>query len=368
MANSNGADINLARKTIDEVDREIAALFEKRMKAAKEVAQYKQERGLQVFDAAREQAILARNVNYIAQEDLRPYYAHFQQAMMDVSKAYQRRLISGSRVAYSGIPGAFANIAVRRIFPDSEAVAYPSFKAAYEAVEDGTCDVAVLPIENSRAGEVGQVIDLMFGGNLYVNGVYSLPVIQNLLGIEGAHVDDIKTVISHPQALEQCTKYINDNGFEVIQASNTARAAKEVAEKGDKSLAAIASSETAELYGLKVIDRQINEGRDNTTRFAVFSRVREKSITSEYAMSILMFTVPHEAGSLAKAIKALGDHGYNMRVLRSRPLKDLAWQYYFYAEAEGRISDEDNKDLISALSQNCKQFKIVGSFPKDIQL
>ena len=362
------ASIDNARKTIDEVDKQIAELFVKRMNAAKEVAQYKQERGLQIFDSVREQAILARNTNYIEEEGLKTYYAQFLQSMMDISKSYQRRLIAGTRVAYAGIPGAFANIAVRRIFPECEAVPFASFKAAYESVVDGTCDVAVLPIENSSAGEVGQVIDLMFSGGLYVNGVYSLPVIQNLLGVEGSTADDIKTVISHPQALEQCAKYINENGFEVIQSSNTAIAAREVAEKGDKSVAAIASTETAELYGLKVIDRQINEGRENTTRFAVFSTAQEKPVKTEFGTSILMFTVLDEAGSLAKAIKALGDHGYNMRVLRSRPLKDLSWHYYFYAEAEGHISDENSKELIDALAENCKHFKIVGTFGPDVQL
>ena len=175
-------------------------------------------------------------------------------------------------IAYSGVEGAFANIAAKNIFPDMNMVACSDFSEAYESVVNDTCDFAVLPIENSYAGEVGHVMDLMFSGNLNVVGIYYLRVTHNLLAIKGAKLEDIKTVISHPQALEQCRGYIKAHGFEKIQEKNTAFSAKQVSEKGDKSLAAIASVETAKLYGLEVLAHEINESNDNTTRFAVLSK------------------------------------------------------------------------------------------------
>ena len=162
------------------------------------------------------------------------------------------------KIAYSGIEGSFASIAAEKIFPDGTLVPCKSFKEAYDIVESGECDAAVLPIENSFAGEVGQVTDLMYEGNLYVNGVYPLRVSQNLLGVKGSTLSDIKKVISHPQALEQCLEYLDAHNIETEQSTNTARAALAVAQKGDKSVGAIASKKTASLYGLDVIEQDIN--------------------------------------------------------------------------------------------------------------
>ena len=220
--------------------------------------------------------------------------------VMAVSKAYQYRMQNGLRVAFSGVEGAFAHIAAGRIFPDSDRVSCRDFKSAYDSVVNGECDVAVLPIENSYAGEVGQTIDLIFSGELFINGIYELEIHQNLLGIQGAKVGDIKKVTSHPQALSQCHDYISLRGFETEEANNTALAAKTVAETEDKSLGAIASVETAEIYGLEVIEANINKSGENTTRFAVLSKVRAKSQT--LSSSVLMFTVKNEAGSLANAL------------------------------------------------------------------
>lgn len=352
-----------ARQNINKIDVEMASLFEQRMKAASEVAKYKKENGLQIFDAVREKEILNKNVNLIQDTELQPYYLQYLQSVMDISKRYQHKLLEGTRIAYSGIEGAFANIAAKRIFPDGTLIPYSDFTSAYNAVEQGECDLAVLPIENSFAGEVGQVTDLMFRGNLFVNGVYSLPISQNLLGVEGTTIDSIKQVVSHQQALDQCASYIKEHGYETVSASNTAVAAKEVSELKDTTVAAIASIETAELYGLKVIDHDINENHTNTTRFAVFSKVKETKFSMESNSTfIMMFTVKNESGALAKAIDAIGDNGFNMKVLRSRPLKDLAWQYYFYVEAEGDFSSEAGKKMQKELSSRCEMLKILGSY------
>ena len=169
-------------------------------------------------------------------------------------------------------------------------------------------------------------------------------------------------VISHPQALGQCETYIREHGFDEIHAVNTAKAAQKVATDGDKSIAAIASRETAELYNLKVLDHDINESNFNTTRFAVFSRAENTNISGEDNNFLLLFTVSHEAGALAKAISVIGEYGYNMRLLRSRPVKDSVWQYYFYVEAEGNVNTENGAQMLKALQQYCQQLKVAGNY------
>lgn len=173
------------------------------------------------------------------------------------------------KIAYSGVEGAFAHIVAKRIFPDELYVSFPGFREAYEAVVSGECDIAVLPTENSYAGKVKEVADLMEEGKLKVIEIHSFPIIQNLLGIRGSRLNDIKTVISHPKALEQCDDYIRAHGLTAIPSTNTAIAAKEVIDRRDMSLAAIASLETAARYGLKVLDEKINTRDDNKTTFAV---------------------------------------------------------------------------------------------------
>ncbi len=355
-----------AREIINEVDREMAALFAKRMEASKLVAEYKMERGLPVLDPVREEQVIRKNSEYLENEptEVRECYVNFLRETMSVSRSYQTRLMEGLRVAYSGTEGAFAHIAAGKIFPTAKRVGFPNFESAYASVVAGECDVAVLPMENSSAGEVGAVADLLFSGPLYVNDAFDLAVEHDLLGVAGAKIGDIKTVISHPQALSQCMPYIRDHGFEEREYVNTALAAEYVAKRSDKSIAAIASADAAPIYGLEVLETRINVAANNTTRFAVLSRVRNKA-PNERSMDrsfILMFTVRNEAGSLAQAIDIIGRYGFNMQSLRSRPMKELLWQYYFYVEAEGNIDSPDGRAMLAGLSSCCDQLKVVGSY------
>ena len=349
-----------ARKIINEVDAQMAKLFVKRMRAAEMVYAHKKEFGLPILDQKREDAVIANNSAYIEDDGLKGYYMDYLKNLMSLSRAYQYRMQNGLKVAYSGVAGAFAHIAAGRIFPESDRISHRDFKAAYESVVNGSCDVAVLPIENSYAGEVGQTMDLIFSGSLYINGIYELEIHQNLLGIPGATTEDIKKVTSHPQALSQCHDYIKNKGYDTEEASNTAVAAKLVADSNNKSLGAIASVETAEIYGLKVLETNINKSGENTTRFVVLSKVQ----VTDPAMSssVLMFTVKHEAGSLANAISIIGKYGYNMTALRSRPLKKHSWQYYFYIEIDGAVDNENRSKMIDELSKVCDSLKVAGSF------
>jgi len=355
-----------ARKIINEVDSQMADLFLKRMRAAEMVSDYKKEVGLPILDREREEVVIEKNTALIDDKVIKGYYIDFIRNVMSVSRAYQYRMQNGLKVAYSGVEGAFAHVAAGRIFPESNRVSYRDFKSAYDSVANGDCDVAILPIENSYAGEVGQTIDLIFSGGLFINGIYELEIHQNLLGIPEATVEDIRKVISHPQALSQCHDYIALRGFDTEEANNTAVAAKFVLEMNDKSIAAIASTETAEIYGLKVIESNINKSGENTTRFAVLSKVKAGS--PSLSNSVLMFTVKHEAGSLAKAISIIGKYGYNMTALRSRPLKKHSWQYYFYIEIDGTTETEEGKKMMEELGTICDRLKVAGTFAPHIEI
>ncbi len=354
-----------ARETIGELDREIALLFEKRMAAVKDVAEYKKARGLAIFDAEREDALLKKNVENITDEEIKEYYVSFLKGTMEISKRYQHRILEGANIAYSGIEGAFAHIAAGRIFPDGKRISYPDFKAAYEAVEKGECECAVLPIENSTAGEVGQVIDLLFSGSLYVNGLYSLDIHHNLIGVKDATEDSIRTVISHQQALDQCERYIRNKGYKAEKCENTARAAHFVAESNDVTLGAIASRETAKLYSLKVIRENVNEESDNTTRFVVVSRTLSQEKNDH---SIILFTVPDVAGGLADILNVIAKHSYSMRCIKSRAMKGLKWKYYFYVEIEGDLQCEKGREMLCELSGKCDKLKMVGAFKNDLKI
>ncbi len=358
-------DLSLTRSKIEELDRKIAELFEERMALSADVAEYKKERALPIKDSAREAALLEKNRQYIKNPEILEYYVELQKDIMSLSCDYQSRLISGMRVAYCGVEGAFAHIAAKKLYPSATLVAYKSFADTYKAVENGDCDCCVLPLENSYAGEVDTVSDLLFTGSLFVNQVINLPIEQCLIAKPGVTPDKIKRVISHEQALKQCDDYINRAGFETEEATNTAVASKTVMVSDDDTLAAIASAYTAELYGLTVLEHNINDSRNNMTRFAAFSRVQnmpQKSKMRENDSFILVFTVQNRAGALAQTLNIIGAHGYNMKSLRSRPMKGLEWQYYFFIEAEGNVNNENGKALLSELSAICARLKLAGTY------
>jgi chorismate mutase/prephenate dehydratase len=356
-----------ARNILNEADKEMAVLFEKRMDAVKVVSEYKKENGIPIDDFAREEEMIKRNSEYIENEEYRSYYVNFLKNSIKLSKDLQHKLLEGMKVAYSGVEGAFANIAAQKIFPDARCVAYGDFKAAYKAVENGECDCVLLPIENSHNGDVGNVLDLAFFGSLYINGVYEADVVQNLLANKGTTIDDIKKVISHPQALGQSATYIEKHGFGTEDAVNTAVAAKMVAESGRKDIAAIGSVEAAEKFGLKVLASHINESNTNTTRFAVFSR-SNRAPSSTDDRFIMLFTVKNAAGSLGRAISVIGQHGFNLRALKSRPTKELVWDYFFYVEGEGNIDSWQGKAMIEELEKCCAHLKVIGRYEKEIHI
>lgn len=357
-------ELEQARARINSIDKEISRLFEERMQQSYNVAEYKIKNALAVHDAAREAEVIARNSALIKDPVIREYYVSFQKAVLRESNLYQARLLYGMKVAYCGVPGAFAHISAKKMFAGAQYIGYPTFADAYQACEKGEADACVLPIENSTAGDVGMVMDLVYAGPLYINRIDETEIVQNLIGVKGASKLDVTKVISHPQALAQSNEYIMRRKFEVIEATNTAVAAKQVAETGDKSLAAIASTETAELYGLEILDAQINTLSDNKTRFAAFSKSLNMPAPGKGNDKhfIVVFTVVNEAGSLAKTLNIIGANGFNMRNLRSRPIKGSDWSYYFFAELDGNVNSDEGRDLLRQLKTVCGSVKLVGSY------
>lgn len=356
-------DIKQLREDIGQIDKEMASLFEARMNKAAEIADYKKQNDLPVYDPKREAELLKANENYISNPDIKPYYRDFLQTQFRLSKAYQTSLLGTPKVAYSGVPGAFAYVAAKKAFPEGELIPCPNFSAAYQSVVDGDSTYCVLPIENSFAGDVGNVMDLIFNGPLVAVGQLEIPVSQNLMAVKGTSLSDVKLVYSHPQALEQCQRFIEDRRLGKKEAVNTAIAAKEVAEKGDKTIAAIASKETAELYWLDIIAPDINEAKNNTTRFLVFAKSQNKIDPSEKGVSsLLLFTVKNESGSLAGALNIIGAHSYNMRNLKSRPMKELMWSYYFFVELEGNIDSPEGEMMLTELKVICDRVKSAGVY------
>ena len=354
-------ELEQARRDIDEVDRQMAVLFKRRMEAVGRVAAYKQAHGLPVLDAGREAQVIEKNLALLNDETLAPYYADYIKYQMALSRQYQTRVLGRDKVAYQGVEGAFSHIALKHLFPRATAVACPTFGGVFEAVASGRAACGVLPFENSHAGDVAAVLDLCYAHReIFVTAVYDLPVRQNLLGLPGAKLSDIRLVYSHPQAIAQSERFLKSLSLPAESCANTALAAKRVAESGDATLAAIASAETAALYGLRVLAADINSDGDNTTRFIVISRTPAAG-GDRFS---LLFTVEHKAGMLARVIQAIGAAGYNMESIKSRPKPGVPFEYYFYVELVGSLDTDSARALLQELGAVCDTVRVLGVYAR----
>jgi len=267
------------------------------------------------------------------------------------------------RIAYCGAQGSFGQQAARALFPTGELLPCSTFVSAYDRTVRGESDRTLLPLENSYAGEVGATMDLLLRGNLAITDVVEMRVVQNLVAVKGTKIEEIETVISHPQALAQCADYLAAHRFREEIEENTAFAAKKVATIGSHKIAAIASKAAAEAYGLEIIEADVAESRDNTTRFALLAP--EPSSKRAGERLVLLFTVLDRSGALIEALKIIANYGFNMKSLHSRPLKEKAWQYYFYVEAEGK---GDEIAMLRELAECCSNAKIVGKYLPDVTI
>lgn len=350
-----------ARREIDEVDAQLASLFERRMHAVAAVAAYKHDHGLPIHDPAREEQVLEKAAARIEDPALRPYYLDHVRNRMAVARQYEALLLGQNRVAYQGVEGAFAHIALRNLFPHAEAVSCPTWDEVFNRVASGDAACGVVPFENSHAGDVSAVLDLCYAHpELWVVQVYDLPVRQNLLVLPGTPLSAVRQVYSHQQAISQSETFLKQMKLPCTAMDNTAMAAKFVAEGGDPSRAAIASRETAALYGLEVLVPDINTDGDNTTRFIVISREKP---TRGNRFSLL-FTVDNKPGKLAAVIQKIGASGFNMESIKSRPMPHMPFEYYFYAELVGDPARAESEALLQELDRTCRTVRMLGVYTK----
>lgn len=346
------------REKINELDAKIRELWIERLECAKNIVEYKKENNLPIFDAKREKEVIENNSQNIHDPLIKKHYVNFLHYVMDNSKEYQKEISDAYVVGYSGVEGAFAHIASEKLFPYQDKNKYSNFESVFLALKNKEILKAVIPFENSFTGEVGEILDLLFKYDFYIEEIFNLEIKQNLIGIKGAKLADIKKIYTHSQAYNQCYDYLRDRNIEFVPFANTALAAKHVKEKNNPNIACIASKETADIYELEVLASDIHSSNMNQTKFIVLS----DNLNLEGNRFNALFTVDVGSGKLAPIMNIIAKNGFNLESIRSRTLKDLPWQYYFYIEVEGSLKDEKTQKLIKELKENCQSFKVIGSY------
>lgn len=347
------------RGEIDKIDKEIIALFEKRLAAAEQIGIIKKEGGKNVFDPKREAEVLASRLAWLENPQNENLAAEFMKNLMRLSRIRQNA-IAGGRVAYQGLPGSYGEEAASRLFPENLLTGLETFWDVFEAVRDGSADYGVVPIENSSTGSITEIYDLLSKYDLFINAETNLEINHCLLGARGAQIKEIKRVFSHSQALSQCHSFLKGRGWELCPQENTAVSARHVANEGGAENAAIASERAANIYGLSVLARDISTGRQNSTRFIAMSKT-ESAGAGNNKIS-LAFTLPHRSGSLMEALNIFALKGVNLLKIESRPIMDRLGEYLFFVDLEGDIASKNVSEALSLLREKTERFKYMGSF------
>ncbi len=374
-------DLLELRDRIDEIDRSIVELYEERMDICKEVAEYKIKSGKKVLDRERESSKL-QSLTAMAGND---FYRHgikelFEQ-IMSMSRKLQYQLLSEagvighlpfigvdelekekSRVVFQGVEGANSEAAMRAYFGDQvNSFHVETFREAMEAIEEGMADFAVLPIENSSAGIVSDIYDLLVEFENFIVGEQVIKIESCLMGIPGSTLDDIQTVYSHPQALMQGARYLNEHRkWQQISMLNTAAAAKMVAESHDKTKAAVGNSLAAKLYGLEILVPEISSNTDNSTRFIIVTN--QKIYRKDAGKISICFELAHESGSLYRAMSHFIYNNLNMCKIESRPIEGHNWEYRFFIDFEGNLNEGAVKNALRGLRDETRNMRILGNY------
>lgn len=371
------------RNRIDDIDDKIAALYLERQDTVRLIGEEKAKTHAPVFDPAREKKVIAK-VTKQADDEQKIYLKRVFETIMETARAYQRRLVApatplsdelrralmeGKRyfpvsasVACQGVEGSYSSIAAGKLFEIADITFFRNFEGVFQAVEKGLCDYGVLPIENSAVGSVNAVYDLMKKHNFYIVRSIKLKVSHHLLAKKGVKRGDIKEIFSHEQAIGQCAAYIAKNfpSAKVTSCPNTAVAAESVARSDRTDVACISSRNCAELYGLGIVDSNIQDNDSNYTRFICISKRLELFAPAD-RISIMM-TLPHESGSLNRVLNKFSTLGLNLTKLESRPLPGTDFEFMFYFDFEGQIENSDTLSLIAELDQGTEQFVFLGSY------
>ena len=373
-------DISEVRKQLDECDSEIVKLFEKRMQLSEEVAAAKLESGKGVLDKDREKAKLAKVSAMVSGELNEEGVRELFRLLMSMSKKlqYKKLLESGRhinipfipvddirtgspRVVFQGDEGAYSQLAMKKYFGDDvDCIHVPSFRAAMSVISEGSADYAVLPIENSTAGIVSERYDLLAEYENYIVAEEVIQIEHCLMGVKGADISDIKTVFSHPQSLMQSARFLEKYDWKQISMPNNAFAAKKVATDGDKTQAAVASSLAAEIYGLDILEKGINSEDNNSTRFIIVTN--QKVFRKDASKISLCFEVPHESGSLYHCLGHFIFNGLNISKIESRPIEGRTWEYRFFLDFDGNLSDPSVRCALTGLREEAKYLRVLGNY------
>ncbi|MGK7371478.1 MAG: prephenate dehydratase [Candidatus Halalkalibacterium sp. M3_1C_030] len=370
------------RELLDQTDEKIIKSLAKRQELIQAISDLKIDEYTTIRDEDREEKLLKRITELAREEGLDRYFAEqifkdiiqhsvrFQTHSL-VDHHNQEGLQKTVSVAYQGTDGAFSHQAAYRHFEERysevECIGYDTFEEAARAVEHEKADFAILPIENTTAGSINQTYDILGEGKLHIVGEEAIRIIHCLLAIENVPADRIKRIISHPQALAQCSHFLSKlHRCKVESYLDTAMAAKKVVEDGDLSQAAIAGSYAAQLYGLEILKRDLANQAKNFTRFVIVSR-KEISVDSQIpCKTSLLMTTSHEKGSLISCLKILEEHGINMAKLESRPKPNEPWKYLFYLDIEANIDDSDTETALEELRRQADSLKVLGCYPAQV--
>lgn len=373
-------DLQQLRTQIDKIDAQIVELYEQRMDISRQVAEYKIETGKKVFDKQREQEKLEK-VKSMTHNDFNSHGIEelFEQ-IMSMSRKLQYQLLAengsmgklpfigvdeletkAARVVFQGAEGAYSQAAMMKYFGDKvNSFHVDTFREAMGAIDEGSADFAVLPIENSTAGIVNEIYDLLQEYENYIVGEQIIRIEHCLLGVPGATMEDIKTVYSHPQSLMQSAKFLENHSWQLISMQNNAFAARKVAEEQDKSQAAIASEYAGQIYGLEVLQKEVNHSGTNSTRFIIVTN--QKIFKRDARKVSICFEVPHESGSLYHMLSHFIYNNLNMTKIESRPIEGRNWEYRFFVDFEGNLADSAVKNALRGLREEARNMKILGNY------
>ena len=375
-------DLSQLRNQIDNIDDQLITLFGQRMEIAAQIAEYKKQNNMPIYVPSREREKLL-DVSQKAGQDMANYTRVLYSMIFELSRSYQSKCNMESTelhqkitqaikntpnlfpqapmVACQGVEGAYAQIACEKIFKNPFIMYFKNFSGVFNAIEQGLCNYGVLPIENSTAGSVKQVYDLMIRHNFFIVRTFRLKVDHNLLALPGADLAGIKEIYSHEQAINQCSAFLATlPGVKVIPVENTAVAAQMVANSGRADVAALSSRSCAELYGLACLATCIQDKGNNYTRFICISKNLEIYPGSD--KTSIMMVLSHKPGALYKVLARLYTLGINVTKLESRPIPDRDFEFMFYFDLETSIYSEEFVQLMCELDDLCEEFKYLGSF------
>jgi len=370
------------RNEIDNIDTELVRLFTKRMDIAAKVADYKKQKGLPIYVPAREREIL-KDVAEKAGPEMANYTRVLYSMLFELSRSYQSKRNSditplytkitdsiantpklfpqAPMVACQGVEGAYAQIACEKIFKSPFIMYFKNFDGVFTAIEKGLCQYGILPIENSTAGSVKKVYDLMIHHNFSIVRTFRLKIDHNLLAKPGTRKDDITEIYSHEQAINQCSEYLKQfPNAKIIPVENTAVAAQMVANSVRNDVAALSSRACEELYGLDCLDASVQDEGNNRTRFICISKNLEIYPGSD--KTTIMMILPHRPGALYKVLARMYVLGINVIKLESRPLPDRDFEFMFYFDLETSIYSDEFVQLMCELDDLCEEFKYLGSY------